>query len=338
MNGFSIARIGHKLRALELFEWLGAAATAAALVIFWRYAGALDQLAGVPGYHWRVVGLIAGIYGRFIPCAVAVTAGLIALVSWRMQSSRRGQVWRRYGYALRLFLPYCALLIVFRIVNFYVPVLHPGLRDAALQQLDAHWFGKQIAQWLVPYVNPWLTHLATAAYVSWFWLLFFTLLMLALTQPDVAAEYVLASLLAFYTGYVCYVLVPVVGPGYTLTGLPPVGDIAPRPQADLTWVARDCFPSLHTALTVIMTLYIGRCRKHWLWLYVPWGAFIVGATLYLRFHYGWDDVAGAALGVVMSYVAPAFQAWWRPARVAAPISSPPGVADTLENSAVFRHT
>jgi membrane-associated phospholipid phosphatase len=324
------------LSRLEPFEWLGLAATGAALWIFFAFAHRLDEASGIPGYHWRVVGIIAGIYGRFIP--VALLFGLLVFagaVRWMRDRRRAG--WHRFGFAVRVFLSYCALLLVFRVVNFYVPVIHSGLRDPAIQRMDATLFGRQVADWLEPLVRPWLTHLLTGAYISWFWLLFFTILLLVWRSREAASEYLLASLLAFYSGYACYLLVPVIGPGYTLHFSIPVGDIAPVFTLDRFAIPRDCFPSLHTALTVVMFMYVWRHCRIWCLLYAPLGVSIVFATLYLRFHYGMDDVAGAALGVAVSYIAPALQTLWvhRVHNGARPASVP--VSWMQVNEARWRH-
>ncbi|MCL6517664.1 hypothetical protein, partial [Alicyclobacillus sp.] len=119
---------------LETFEWLGLAATAAALFIFFAFGARLDEMAGEPGYHWRVVGVIAGIYGRFIPPALGVGLILFGTAVWWMRD-RTSIRWDRFFFAVRIFLSYCALLLVFRVVNFYVPVIHPGLRDPVMQHL-----------------------------------------------------------------------------------------------------------------------------------------------------------------------------------------------------------
>jgi membrane-associated phospholipid phosphatase len=197
------------------------------------------------------------------------------------------------------------LLIVFRIVNFYVQVLHPGIMDEWAQNIDAHiFFGKQVSEWLEPISNKWLTHLLTGAYVSWFWLLFATIALLLYRGKQAVKEYVFASLLAFYVGYVCYVLVPIIGPGYTLHYSVALHDIAPVYTNDRLFIARDCFPSLHTAISVIMGIFVWRYQRKWSLFYIPWLTLIVFATLYLRFHYGIDDIAGTRLGVFASCLSP----------------------------------
>jgi membrane-associated phospholipid phosphatase len=308
------ARCLRWLTRFELFEVIGILASMAAVWLFFADAPRLDRLFGQPGYHWQVVLEIASIYGHFIPWAVMVGGGLVAIVAWRLRL-RSGQAFARFLYALRVFLSYCALLMVFRIVNFYVPVLHPGLRDSVIQEMDRFLlFGRVGAEWLQPLVHPWLTHILTGCYVSWFWLLFVTILLMLADSRRAVAEYVLASLVTFYIGYFCYVLVPVVGPGYTMHFTTAVGDIAPTFTSNRLPLPRDCFPSLHTAISVLMVIYVWRFRRRWTWFYLPFAALIIFSTLYLRMHYFTDDLAGVALATVVSLIAPGWaKAWarWR---------------------------
>lgn len=307
-------RLTRFVRRLELFELAGLVASIAAGWIFFHDGPALDHLMHQPGYHWKELFVIVDIYGHFIPWAVLAGVSILGVATVWLRRSR-ADLFARMLFGLRIFLAYCLLLIVFRVVNFYVPVLHPGLRDSVIQHMDAAVFGKQVSDWLEPFARPWLTGLLTGAYVSWFWWLFATVGILLIASREAATEYIFASLLAFYVGYVCYVLVPVIGPGYTLHYAVILHDIAPVFTMDRLQVARDCYPSLHTAISVVMLIYIWRYQRRWMWVYAPMVVLIILATLYLRFHYGMDDIAGLCLAVVVSYFAPAAQAIWRRADV-----------------------
>lgn len=295
---------------LELFEWVGLIASVAAGILFFSKGPALDAYVGQPGYHWTMLFVVVRIYANFIPYALAVGAIAMILLSVYVKRVKRDSL-QRLVYAVRVFLAYCLLLIVFRVVNFYVPLLTPGLKDTAVQRMDSFVFGKQVSDWLQPLAWKPLTYGLTGAYVSWFWLLFATIAILAWKNRQAASEYVFATLLAFYVGYISYILIPVIGPGYTLHYAVTLGAIAPTYTTDTLRIARDCFPSLHTATSVLMCIYIGRYHRRFLVFYVPMAITIVFATLYLRIHYGMDDIAGAALAVIVSQFAPVPFQWWQ---------------------------
>lgn len=294
---------------LEAFEWIGLFATIVAAVIFFVYAHALDRLVGESNYHWHIVGEIVGIYARFIPYAVLFGALVIFGVSMIMRR-RSKEALLRFTFGLRVFLAYCLLLIVFRVVNFYVPVLHPGIDDSVIQKADHFIFGNQVSYILEPLANHFLTDVLTGAYVSWFWLLFATIALMLLKSREAASEYILATLIAFYVGYIFYVIVPVIGPGYTLHYGVNLGDIAPTFTENRLEISRDCFPSLHTATSVLMVIYVARFARKWLMAYIPMAILIIFATLYLRIHYGTDDLAGILLAILVSLSVPHLHRWW----------------------------
>lgn len=148
------------------------------------------------------------------------------------------------------------------------------------------------------------------------------MLVLVIKDKSHASEYVFASLVTFYLGYIGYVLVPVVGPGYTVHFAAHVGDIAPQFTTNTRTIARDCFPSLHTALSVLMTIYIWRYRPRLGVVYTILTGLIIVATVYLRFHYLLDDLAGLTLAFAVSWAAPGvFGLWERIRRPKSPETS-----------------
>ncbi|HET8938006.1 MAG TPA: phosphatase PAP2 family protein, partial [Polyangiales bacterium] len=75
----------------------------------------------------------------------------------------------------------------------------------------------------------------------------------------------------------------------------------------------DIFPSLHTALSVLMGLHAHRYRHTWpfRWCYRAtwvWVANIVISTVFLRWHYGIDLIAGVLLAYSSQRIARAFWA------------------------------
>jgi membrane-associated phospholipid phosphatase len=65
---------------------------------------------------------------------------------------------------------------------------------------------------------------------------------------------------------------------------------------------RDCFPSGHTEIP-LLTLWLARRYRRKLFLvYLPITAAMIFSTVYLRFHYVVDVLAGAALagGIILA--------------------------------------
>lgn len=106
-----------------------------------------------------------------------------------------------------------------------------------------------------------------------------------------------AIIFAMISGWICYFFIPVVGP---IEFIPEQFNVALIPTSQVVYnavdsfrYAYDCFPSLHTAIPWLTVLI---CWQHYnlslklLALFMALS--ITTATLYLRYHYGIDVLAG----------------------------------------------
>jgi membrane-associated phospholipid phosphatase len=127
-------------------------------------------------------------------------------------------------------------------------------------------------------------------------------------------EAIEAFVLISLVGVTLYVLVPAVGPLYTLGHLYDrdlaggvVGQ-ANRAFIDGTRVPRDVFPSLHVGISALLLFYAARASRPFALVLLPAVAGNWIATIYLRYHYLVDVVAGFAL---VPLVVAAVRAWTR---------------------------
>ena len=122
----------------------------------------------------------------------------------------------------------------------------------------------------------------------------------------------------FLSSYLGYLAVPIRGPHTLLDGHYSF-------ELDGTWILRevrhlivvlegahwDCFPSGHTALMLLMIWSAWLFSRAAFVVLVPWGGALIFATVYLRYHYVVDVIAGAILAaVVMLVAAPLFRKLW----------------------------
>ncbi len=132
-------------------------------------------------------------------------------------------------------------------------------------------------------------------------------------------NFMLAVVGALYAGYIGYLLVPV-SPPLVLKSLPLAEQLKannPAVRAVLEAYTSgplrtpcDCFPSLHTAVTVVALVSAWRHARLWFWVLLPFGTGLVLATQYARIHFAIDLIAGAVLAVVMVWAAPRVNARW----------------------------
>ena len=72
-------------------------------------------------------------------------------------------------------------------------------------------------------------------------------------------------------------------------------------RARITW---DCFPSMHTAGSMLMSWLCWRHARRMFWLTLPMEASTPFACVYLRYHYVVDVIAGVALFLFVVWVTP----------------------------------
>jgi hypothetical protein len=197
---------------------------------------------------------------------------------------------------------------VYLALRRYLPALALAPHDAALLALDRRLFGETPAVLLERFASPRAVEWFAFCYYAYFFLLGGYLLLTLLRDRGArATELTLGIALVTALGQSLYTLVPGYGPhaspalfAHPLHGgayFARVLALVARAGAEL-----DIFPSLHTAHPVFLALHAFRHRRgrvyRWLWL--PTGllaANMVIATMFLRWHYGVDVLAGLLLAI-----------------------------------------
>jgi len=114
-------------------------------------------------------------------------------------------------------------------------------------------------------------------------------------------------------GYVGYTFVPAMGPAFTQRFSVSLDAYyfgwVKDELMDKYRVPRDCFPSLHTAVSLVFLVHARRVARWLFWALLPIVATIPVACIYLRYHYVADLLAGAALAMVVCSVCPRIERW-----------------------------
>jgi membrane-associated phospholipid phosphatase len=117
--------------------------------------------------------------------------------------------------------------------------------------------------------------------------------------------------LGFLASYIGYLLVPARGPRFLLKSLqhmPLQGMYGfGTMQHWLDWLESehyDCFPSGHTELTILAWWGSGMVSKRLFKVYLAYTPSIIFATVYLRYHYTVDVMAGALLALIVIVASP----------------------------------
>jgi membrane-associated phospholipid phosphatase len=118
--------------------------------------------------------------------------------------------------------------------------------------------------------------------------------------------------LGFLVSYVGYLLVPARGPRFLLRHLQHIPLqglwLFKSMQATLDRLESahyDCFPSGHTELTILAWWGSRLVSKNVFRVYLAYTPFLIFATVYCRYHYTVDVLAGAVLGFLLILATPA---------------------------------
>lgn len=202
---------------------------------------------------------------------------------------------------LRCVVGYLFTLWFFGAMARIVPALYASVYDSHLLAIDRWmWSETPSALWTG---SVWFTQVMSAAYLSylvylhavlgyWWWH--------SLTEMRRLWTYVFVT---YSVGFVGYLLVPAVGPKAAFPQLyaaPIVGHDSWLFSFNQLIVSRgsgvyDVFPSLHVLITCVLLDFERRKKPMRFWAMLPVALLLFASTLYLRYHYAVDLIAGFAL-------------------------------------------
>ncbi len=260
---------------------------------------------------------------------VLVNIVAIALIFFvaRLAESRR----TRLLIGIHRWYCYPFVLFVFKEIYLMVHPIHPTDYDGLLIAID-HWmFGVNPTQWIYQFATPILTEILQTAYFSYY--IIFILVGVEIFRRYPIDKFDRAAFLivyGFYLSYLGYFLLPAVGPRFTLhdfgtldrelPGIALTGlfrtiinageSIRAGDPNPIAVVQRDVFPSGHTQLTLVCGYLAFHYHLKSRWLVVALTALLIVATIYLRYHYVIDLVAGAVFFAVTIWTGTGLERWW----------------------------
>ena len=266
-------------------------------------------------FHGRIPG-----YGvlalRYAGAAVAV------LLSSGLRRHNPKSVFFTY---LEVFMPLFIVLFVFDSLSHLTHYVNPIDRDGALARIDEAIFGYSPVLKLQGAIRPALTTLLQLCYTSYYFVPVVFCLILYFRNPEKEFEQaVFGIILGFFVSYVGYLLVPALGPRFYLKSLfshdlmrGPLATAIDDTLNVLEGRNRDAFPSGHTEIVLIVLMYAWRFKRWYFWVALPPIIGLIFSTVYLRYHYAIDVIAGAALAPICFVAATLiYKAYYRRAGIA----------------------
>jgi len=220
---------------------------------------------------------------------------------------------------IRGWYPVLLIPITYKELSYLIPLIHPHDFDATLAGIDQRLFGVHPTVWLERFTLPPLTEVLQLTYSSYYFLpLVLGVVLWRKGWFEKFDFWVFIVVLGFYVSYLGYVAVPAIGPRFLpsileaqtipLTGVwlfQPLREMLDRAEG----ITRDCFPSGHTELTLLVLYYARTFHRKVFWWLLPLGTGVIVSTVYLRYHYVIDVVAGALVaGAIVMIARPLYRA------------------------------
>ena len=221
---------------------------------------------------------------------------------------------------LRETLPFAFCISIYTNMHDMVHLVNPIDVDASLIAWDDYLLGFQPAIYLEPFITPELTDFMYFSYSSFLiYILLFTMYLYVKKKKVAFRETLVSVILTFYIGYVGYVIFPAVGPKFTMSHLFETSLSGTFITDRLSFLMnyeiseytrRDCFPSLHNGVIFLILLFAFKHEKIYAYLFFPFAIALFISTLYLRYHYFVDMIAGFLLAIIIFYLGPVMNNHW----------------------------
>jgi membrane-associated phospholipid phosphatase len=269
------------LASFEPFEW-----------VTFAYLGWLETI--VILFHQNISHA-----SRYFFVHLGIALGIAAFVPRAARSRSRVIQFARHWYPLPLY------IFFFEELQGLVHLIFPGWFDRWLIQFDFNLAGVHPSVWLAQFASPALNDAMQFAYMTYFLFLVILPAILYFEEDFFAFWSVMtATAIAHYSVYVIAVLVPVESPYFSLASLHSA-QLAGGPfTATIELIEHygrvhgAAFPSAHVAGSMVAILAARRYKPWLFWICLPFFVAMCVATVYGRYHYVADVIAGIAVGAI----------------------------------------
>jgi membrane-associated phospholipid phosphatase len=280
--------------ARPISGWLGEV-RAACGAFEWVSFAYLTWLNAILVLFHRNVPHAAGYFA--LHAAIAAAIACLARAAARSRNSVLRLV--RHWYPLPLY------IFFFEELGRLVHAVFPGWFDRWLIAFDHSLTGVHPAVWLAQFASPALNDFMQFAYMTYFlYLVILPAILYAQRERRAFWTVMVSTAVANYSIYAIAVLLPIESPYYSLAALETQKLDGGYCTAVIDLIERfgrvhgAAFPSAHVAGSMVAMLASWRYRRWLFWLCLPFFASMCVATVYGRYHYVADVLAGLAVGAM----------------------------------------
>ena len=259
-------------------------------------------------YFLFTTALVLGWCSR-IPYALPLLAahiGAAFLLLFEILWPNRTTWFFRHWYPL-IYVTFC-----YKEMALLIPGVHPNYADLLFSNLDYSFWHVHPTVWLERITSPALTE-----YLQIIYTLFVPAVLLVafiLWKKGRYSEFQYYAFLiatGYLVSYVGYLLVPARGPRFLLQHFQHVPlqglwlfNGMQNTLDRLESAHYDCFPSGHTEITILAWWSSRMIGNRLFWVYFAYTLSIIFATVYLRYHYTVDLLAGAIVALILILASP----------------------------------
>ncbi|PKL82496.1 MAG: hypothetical protein CVV24_09825 [Ignavibacteriae bacterium HGW-Ignavibacteriae-3] len=253
---------------------------------------------------------------------------IFAFVSASQETKTKRFIWRQ----LHLWYLVPFVFLMFKELHTMIDPIRGMTYDGALIDFDRFILGFDPTVKLYKIANPYLTELLQIVYGTFFFLPVILGIDFKLRKKKEELNYSAFILVyGFCLSFIGYNLVPAIGPRFTLhdfgmnniempglfitdflrevvnsaEGIP-AGTLNPS-----AIVQRDCFPSGHTQMTLLVMFLSVKFKSKARWFFIINGTLLIFATVYLRYHYVADLIGGVIFMVLTLWSGKYIYFWWK---------------------------
>jgi membrane-associated phospholipid phosphatase len=209
--------------------------------------------------------------------------------------------------AIRWFLdfyPAAFIPLIFESLGPLISTARGNPRDNLLIAADRILFGVDVTVWLERLVRPWVNDVFYLFYSSYYFISLVLGFWLWARDRATARRFIFTLAIVYYVSYAGYFTIPALGPRTALAEAQRVSiQTTPISRAINDTINRleqtklDVFPSGHTMVAVGVLLIAWKRARRLFWILLPIAVGLILSTVYCRYHYVVDVLAGAALAV-----------------------------------------
>ncbi len=217
-----------------------------------------------------------------------------------------------------LIFPILCVLVIFDSLEWLVHYVNPEDIDPILIRLDYLIFNNHPTIILERIMSPLLTDILQIAYSTYYFIpTSFGVVLLLNNQREEFNRTLFLILFCFYLSYLGYILMPALGPRFTISHLQTtelqglfIAEPLQKFLNHLEGIKRDAFPSGHTAVAVTVLYLAYRFKKRFFWILLPIVSALIFSTVYCRYHYVVDIIAGFGLTLLTIFLGEWYYEWW----------------------------